>query len=56
MCKKTTTDNFRNARNEPEFKNKYHIEITNRFATFVNLNTDEDVNREWENIKENIKA
>jgi hypothetical protein len=22
----------------------------------VNLNTDEDVNREWENIKENIKA
>jgi hypothetical protein len=34
---------------------KFHIEITNRFAALENLNVDEDVNRAWENIKENIK-
>jgi hypothetical protein len=42
--------------NELEVKNKYHIEITNRFAALENLNTNEDVNRAWETIKENIKA
>jgi hypothetical protein len=42
--------------NEPEVKNKYQIEITNRFTALDNLNTDEDVNRAWETIKENIKA
>ena len=42
--------------NEPEFKKKYQIEITNRFAALENLNVDEDVNRAWENIKENIKT
>ena len=41
---------------EPEGKEKYQIEITNRFAALVNLNVDEDVNRTWENIKENIKT
>ena len=33
-----------------------HIEITNRFAALENLDVDEDVNRAWENIKENIKT
>jgi hypothetical protein len=42
--------------NETEVTNKYQIEVTNRFAAFENLNTDEDVNRAWENIKENIKT
>jgi hypothetical protein len=42
--------------NELEVKNKYQIEITNRFAALENLNTDEGVNRAWETIKENIKA
>jgi hypothetical protein len=42
--------------NEPEVRNSYQIEITNRFAALENLNTDEDVNRSWETIKENIKA
>jgi glycine betaine/choline ABC-type transport system substrate-binding protein len=42
--------------NEPEVKNKYQIEITNRFAALENLNTDEDINRAWETIKKNIKA
>src|SRR5215469_280456 len=42
--------------NELEVKNKYQIEITNRFAALGNLNVDEDVNRVWENIKDNIKT
>ena len=42
--------------NEPEVKEKYQIEITNRFAALENLNVDKDVNRAWENIKENIKT
>ena len=41
--------------NELEVKEKYQIETTNRFAALENLNVDEDVNRAWENIKENIK-
>jgi len=32
------------------------IGITNRFAVLENLDVDEDVNRAWENIKENIKT
>jgi len=42
--------------NELEVKEKYQIEITNKFAALENLNVDEDVNRAWENIKENIKT
>jgi hypothetical protein len=42
--------------NELEVKEKYRIEITNRFAALENLIVDEDVNRAWENIKENIKT
>ena len=41
---------------ELEVKEKYQIEITNWFADLENLNVDEDVNRVWENIKENIKT
>jgi len=40
--------------NELEVKEKYQIEIRNRFAALENLNGD-NVNRAWENIKENIK-
>jgi len=42
--------------NELEVRKQYQIEITNRFAALENLNGDEDVNRTWENIKENIKT
>jgi len=42
--------------NELEVKEKYQIEIKKRFAALENLNVDEDVNRAWENIKENIKT
>ena len=39
-----------------EVKKQYQIEITNRFAALGNISDDGDVNRAWENIKENIKT
>jgi len=42
--------------NEPEVREQYQIEIKNRFAALENSNGDEDENRTWENIKENIKT
>ena len=38
-----------------EVKKQYQIEITNSFAALKNISDDEDINRAWENIKENIK-
>jgi hypothetical protein len=43
-------------RNELEVRKQYQIEITNRFAALENLNDDEDINRTWENIEENMKT
>ena len=40
--------------NEPEVREHYQIEITNRFAALENVNDEEDINRTWEHIKENI--
>jgi len=42
--------------NELEVRKRYQIEITKRFAALENLSDDEDINRVWENIKENIKT
>ena len=42
--------------NEPEVREKYQIEITNRFAALENSDDDEDVNRTRENIKEYIQT
>jgi len=42
--------------NEPQVREQNQIEITNRFAALENFNDDEDVDRTWENIKENIKT
>jgi len=42
--------------NKSEVREQYQIEITNRFAALEKLNDDEDVNRTWENIKENIQT
>jgi len=42
--------------NEPEVRKQYQIEITSKFAILENLNYDEDVNRTWESIKENIQT
>ena len=35
---------------------QYQIAISKRFATLDNLNDSEDINRAWDNIKENIKT
>jgi hypothetical protein len=42
--------------NELEVRKQYHINISNQFAALENLNESEDINRPWENIKENIKS
>jgi len=42
--------------NEPEVREQYQIEIKNRFAALENVNDYEDINRTWENIKENIQT
>ena len=42
--------------NDLEDRKRYQIEITNRFAALENVSEDEDINRGWENIKENIKT
>jgi hypothetical protein len=42
--------------NKLEVRKQYRIEITNRFAALESLSDDEDINRTWENIKENIKT
>jgi len=41
--------------NELEVRNQYQIEITSRFGALENLSDDKNINRAWENIKENIK-
>jgi hypothetical protein len=35
---------------------QYQIEIKNRFAALENLSDDEEINKAWENTKENIKT
>jgi hypothetical protein len=40
---------------EVEVRKQYQLKISNRFAALENLNVSEDMNRAWENIKENIK-
>jgi hypothetical protein len=40
--------------NEREVRKQYRFEITNRFASFEIISDREDINRAWENIKENI--
>ncbi|PNF31288.1 hypothetical protein B7P43_G12666, partial [Cryptotermes secundus] len=41
--------------NEVEGKEQYCVEISNRFAALENLETEVDVNKAWETIRENIK-
>ena len=41
--------------NDLEVRKQYQIQISNRFAAMENLNVDEDINRTWKSIKENIK-
>jgi len=37
--------------NELEVKEKYQIEIKNRFAALENLDVDKNVNRAWKTLK-----
>jgi hypothetical protein len=37
-----------------EVRKQYEINISNRFAALENLNYSENINRAWENSKENI--
>ena len=39
---------------ELEVRKQYQIKISKRFAALENLNYSEDVNKDWEIIKENI--
>jgi hypothetical protein len=41
--------------NDLEVRKQYQTEITKSFAALENLSEDEDINRVWESIKENIK-
>jgi hypothetical protein len=36
-------------------KEQYQVKITNRFAALENFDDNVDMNRAWENIRENIK-
>jgi hypothetical protein len=47
--------NLRN-RCEHEVREQYQIKISNRFAALQKLSDNEDINRAWENIKENTKT
>jgi len=42
--------------NELEIRKPYQIEITTGFAVLENLSYGKDINRTWENVKENIKT
>jgi hypothetical protein len=39
-----------------EVKEKYQVEISNRFATLESLDESFDINNVWESIRENIKT
>jgi hypothetical protein len=41
--------------NEVEGKEKYHVEVSNRFAALEDLNAEVEINTTWETIRENIK-
>jgi hypothetical protein len=38
-----------------ELTQQYQIEISYRFAALESLNNSDDINKDWENIKQNIK-
>jgi hypothetical protein len=42
--------------NDAEVKEQYQVKITNRFAALENFDDNVDLNRAWENIRENIQT
>jgi hypothetical protein len=47
--------NLRNL-NWVEGKEQYHVEVSNRFATLQDLDTEVEINSAWETITENVKV
>jgi hypothetical protein len=41
--------------NDAEVKEQYQVKITNRFAALENFDDNVDMNRAWENIRDNIR-
>jgi glycine betaine/choline ABC-type transport system substrate-binding protein len=41
--------------NEREVEEQYQVTIRNKFAALENLEDSGDINRAWDNIRENIK-
>jgi hypothetical protein len=41
--------------NEVEGKEKYHVEVSNRFAALEDLDAEIEINTIWETIRENIR-
>jgi hypothetical protein len=41
--------------NEIDGKEQHRVEISNRFAALENLDTEVDINRAWDTIRERIK-
>jgi len=39
-----------------EVRKQFQVKVSNSFAALENLSDSEDINRAWENIKENIKT
>jgi hypothetical protein len=40
---------------EVKGRERYRVEISNSFAALENLDTEENINKAWETIRENIK-
>jgi hypothetical protein len=41
--------------NDVEGKDRFRVEVTNRFAALEDLDTEVEINSAWETIRENIK-
>jgi hypothetical protein len=56
MVKKMDVEKFNLKQlNEEEVKEWYQVTIKNKFAALENLDDNEDINRAWETIRENIR-
>jgi hypothetical protein len=56
-AQKFYAERFNNRKlNELKIRKQHQIEISNRFAALENSNVGEDINRAWENIKDNTKT
>jgi hypothetical protein len=55
-ARKTDVERFNLKKlSEMEVRKQFQIELSNRFSALEKLNASEDINRAWENIKENLK-